>query len=76
MKCRRSQPHSFEDRIAAEKKRLEEQAALLSRGTERDQLERQIRRLEPASRITGRGPLSSVVIKDQPNPTHDDDGQL
>jgi hypothetical protein len=51
MQRQRSKPHSFEDQIAAEKKRLEEQAALLSHGPERRALEHKIRQLETASHM-------------------------
>ena len=51
MQRQRSKPHSFEDQIAAEKKRLEEQAALLSHGPEKRALERKIQQLETASRM-------------------------
>jgi hypothetical protein len=46
---RRSKPHLFEDQIAAEKARLEQQAAGLPHGPEKDRLLRKIRQLETAS---------------------------
>jgi hypothetical protein len=48
MQRRRSKPHSFEDQIAAEKARLEEQLADLPDGPERDRLLKKIRQLETA----------------------------
>ncbi len=43
--------HLFEDHIAAERKRLEEQLPLLPQGTIRDQLLVKMRQLETASHI-------------------------
>jgi hypothetical protein len=51
MQRKYSEPHSFEDRLAAEKKRLEEQAALLPHGAVKDALERKIGQLEIARRL-------------------------
>jgi hypothetical protein len=48
---RRFNSHSFEDQIAAEKSRLEAQAAGLSPGPERDVLLKRIRQLETASHM-------------------------
>jgi hypothetical protein len=48
---RRSAPHSFEDQIAAEKSRLEEQAATLPSGPQGDALLKKIRQLETASHM-------------------------
>jgi hypothetical protein len=48
---RRSTPHSFEDQIAAEKSRLEEQAATLPPGPQKDVLLKKIRQLETATRM-------------------------
>jgi hypothetical protein len=46
-----SKPHSFEDRIAAEKSRAEEQLAGVSHGPQRDALVRKIRQLDTASHM-------------------------
>jgi hypothetical protein len=43
MQRKRSVPHTFTGNIAAEKAKLEEQAAALSHGPEKDQLLRRIR---------------------------------
>lgn len=51
MQRRRSVPHAFEDRIAAEKSRLEVQAANLPPGPQKDALLKKIGQLETASRI-------------------------
>lgn len=48
---RRSASHTFEDRLAAEKGRLEAQVAQLKPGAERDRLLEKIRQLETASHI-------------------------
>jgi hypothetical protein len=48
MQRKRSKPHTFEDQIAKEKKRLEEKAALLPHGPLREEVERKIGRLETA----------------------------
>jgi hypothetical protein len=47
----RSAPHTFEDRLAAEKSRLEAQVADLHSGPEKNELLQKIRQLETASRI-------------------------
>ena len=52
MQRRRSTPHTFEDNIAAEKARLEAQAADLRPGPKRDGLLRKIRQLETASHMS------------------------
>ena len=49
---RRSIPHTFEDRIAAEKAKLEAQLAKLKPGPEMDALRRKIGQLETASHIS------------------------
>jgi hypothetical protein len=46
-----SKLNSFEDRIVAEKARVEEQLAGVSRGPQRDTLVKRIRQLDTASRI-------------------------
>ncbi|MET3839368.1 hypothetical protein ABIE49_001446 [Bradyrhizobium sp. OAE829] len=51
MQRRRSVPHTFEDRIAAEKARLEAQVAKLKPGPQKEVLLRKIRHLETASHI-------------------------
>jgi hypothetical protein len=51
MQRRRSAPHTFEDRIAAEKARLEAQAAKLKPGPQQDDLLEKIRQLETAAHI-------------------------
>ena len=51
MPRRRSIPHTFEDRIEAEKTRLETQVARLRDGPKKDELFRNIRQLETAARI-------------------------
>jgi sulfur relay (sulfurtransferase) DsrC/TusE family protein len=51
MQRRRSIVHTFEDRISAEKKRLEEQFELLPQGPAKEQLRRKIGQLETASHI-------------------------
>ena len=48
---RRSTPHTFEDRIAAEKALLEAQVAKLSPGAEKDRLLEKISQLENASHM-------------------------
>ena len=48
---RRSIPHTFEDRIEAEKTRLETQVARLRDGPKKDELLRNIRQLETAARL-------------------------
>jgi len=49
---RRSAPHTFEDRIAAEKVKLEAQLAKLKPGPEMDALRKKLTQLETASRIS------------------------
>jgi hypothetical protein len=49
MRRRRSAPHTVEDRIAAEKARLEAQVATLPPGSEKDRLLEKINQLENAS---------------------------
>ena len=44
-------PHTFEERLAAEKSRLEAQAAKLRRGPQKDELLHKIAQLETAARI-------------------------
>ena len=51
MQRRRSVPHTFEDRIAAEKARLEAQVTKLKPGPQKEVLLRKIRQLETASHI-------------------------
>ena len=49
---RRSQPHSFEDRIEDQKKRLQEQADLLADGPLKQTLLKKIRQLDTASHMS------------------------
>jgi hypothetical protein len=51
MKRRQSIPHSFEERIAAEKAKLEAQLAQLPAGSPREGLLKQIRQLDTAAHI-------------------------
>ena len=51
MKRQRSKPHSFEDQLAAEKKRLEAKAALLRDGKERKALLGKIAQIDTASHL-------------------------
>jgi hypothetical protein len=51
MQRRRSIPHTFEDRIAAEKARLEAQSARLKPGPQKDGLLKKIEQLETAAHI-------------------------
>jgi hypothetical protein len=51
MKRRRSVSHSFEDQIAAEKSRLETQAADIPPGPRKDALLEELRQLETASHV-------------------------
>jgi len=51
MQRRRSIPHTFEDRIAAEKARLEAQVAKLQPGPQKDGLLKKISQLDTASHI-------------------------
>lgn len=48
MQRRRSVPHTFEERIAVEKAKLEAQVARLKRGPQREALLEKIRQLETA----------------------------
>jgi hypothetical protein len=50
---RRSQPHSFEDQITAQRPLLVEQAALLDKGPEREKLVEKIRQLETVLHLNG-----------------------
>ncbi|SDJ80218.1 hypothetical protein SAMN05444171_0678 [Bradyrhizobium lablabi] len=52
MQRRRSAPHTFEENIAAEKARCEEQLARAPHGPERDALVKKIRQLETASHMS------------------------
>jgi hypothetical protein len=51
MQRRRSQPHSFEAQIAAEKIRIQEHLAVTAHGPQRDALVKKIRQLETASHM-------------------------
>ena len=51
MQRRRSAPHTFEDKIAAEKAKLEAQVAKLKPGPQMDALRKKIRQLETASHM-------------------------
>jgi hypothetical protein len=51
MRRRGSFPHNFEDQIAAEKVRLEAQAAELPHGPEKEALLKKIRQLDIASHV-------------------------
>ena len=51
MQRRRSVPHTFEDKIAAEKAKLEAQVAKLKPGPQMDALRKKIRQLETASHM-------------------------
>ena len=51
MQRRRSAPHTFEQRIEAEKARLEAKIARLRRGPKQDELLEKIRQLETAAHI-------------------------
>ena len=51
MQRRRSIPHTFKDRIAAEKARLEAQVAKLKPGPQKDGLLKKISQLDTASHI-------------------------
>ena len=52
MKRRRSVPHTFEERIAAEKAKLEEQVAKLKPGHQKEALLGKIRQLETAAHMS------------------------
>ena len=66
MKRQRSKPHSFEDQLAAEKKRLEEKAALLRDGDERKALLGKIAQIDTASHLNDllRSPRSRASDQD------------
>ena len=51
MQRRRSPIHTFEDQIAAEKARVEEQLVEISHGPQRDALLKKIRQLDTASHM-------------------------
>jgi hypothetical protein len=51
MQGRRFQSHSFEEQIAAEKIRLQEELAVTQHGPQRDALIRKARQLETASHM-------------------------
>jgi hypothetical protein len=51
MQRRRSVPHTFEEKIAAEKAKLEAQVAQLKPGPQKDALLRKIRQLDTAAHI-------------------------
>ena len=51
MKRRRSVPHTFEDRIAAEKARTEAEVAKLKPGPAKDALLKKVSQLEFANRV-------------------------
>ena len=51
MRSRPSRKYSIEDRLAAEMKRLEQQAALIPNGPPKDQLLRKIRQLDTESHL-------------------------
>ena len=51
MQRRQSAPHTFEDRLAAEKARTEAQAAKLPHGPAKDALLKKLRQLDTASHI-------------------------
>lgn len=52
MTRRRSVPHTFEENIAAEKAKLEDQIAKLRPGPEKDALRRKIRQLDTAAHMS------------------------
>ncbi|UPJ50835.1 hypothetical protein IVB30_05385 [Bradyrhizobium sp. 200] len=52
MQRKRSIPHSFDERLAAEKKQLEEQAALLPPGSVKDVVLRKIGQLNTAIHVS------------------------
>jgi len=47
----RSKPHTFEDQIAAEKSRLEQELAATPHGPQRDAMVKKIRQLDTASHM-------------------------
>ena len=66
MKRQRSKPHSFEDRLAAEKKRLEAKAALSRDGDERKALLGKIAQIDTASH------LNDLLRSPRPRPSDQD----
>ncbi len=68
MKRQRSKPHSFEDRLAAERKRLEEKAALLRDGKEREALLSKIAQIDTANHLNEllRSPRARAADQDPP----------
>ena len=52
MQRRRSVPHTFEEKIAAEKAKLEAQVAKLNPGPEMDALRKKIRQFDTAAHIS------------------------
>ena len=52
MQRRRSVPHTFEEKIAAEKAKLEAQVAKLKPGPQKDALLRKIRQLDTAAHMS------------------------
>jgi hypothetical protein len=66
MKRQRSKPHSFEDRLAAEKKRLEAKAALLREGDEREALLGKIAQIDTACH------LNELLRPPRPRPSDQD----
>lgn len=52
MQRRRSAPHTFEEKIAAEKAKLEAQAAKLKLGPQMDAVLKKISQLETAARLS------------------------
>ena len=52
MQRRRSVPHTFEEKIAAEKAKLEAQVAKLKPGPQKDALLRKIRQLDTAAHVS------------------------
>lgn len=68
MKRQRSKPHSFEDQLAAEKKRLEEKVASLRDERERKALLSKIAQIDVASRLNEllRVPRSRASDQDPP----------
>jgi hypothetical protein len=63
---RRSRPHTFEENLAAEKAKLQEQLVKLKPGPEMDALTRKIRQLDTAAHI--KEWLSSPGLR-PPDPT-------
>jgi hypothetical protein len=51
MQRHRSEPHSFEARLASEKVQAEQQAAALSEGPEKDAVLKRINQLDTALRV-------------------------